>query len=44
VALDPNQQAALIDRLDRVRNESFDWGWGVGDALDELMAVYGFDK
>lgn len=42
VALDPSLQQDLINRLDRVRNESHNWGWGVGDVLDELMAEYGF--
>lgn len=42
--LDPSLQEDLINRLDRVRNESHNWGWGVGDVLEELMAEYGFTE
>lgn len=42
VALDPNQQASFVDRLEHVRHEGHNWGWGVGDDMDDLMAEYGF--
>ena len=42
VTLDPSLRVDLINRLDCVRNESHNWGWAVGDELDELMAEYGF--
>jgi hypothetical protein len=42
VAIEPNQQASFVERLERVQNEGHNWGWGVGDDMDDLMAEYGF--
>ena len=42
VALEPGQRYALVERLERVRREGHNWGWGVGDDMDDLMAEYGF--
>lgn len=42
VALKPNQQAFFVERLERIRRESHNWGWSVGDDMDDLMAEYGF--
>jgi hypothetical protein len=39
--LSPERRAPLIDRLDRVRGLSRDFGYGVGDDVDYLMAEYG---
>ena len=39
-SIDPEQQAAFWERLDVVRQESENWGWGVCDAMDNLMAEY----
>jgi hypothetical protein len=41
-ALEPSQQDAFVERLERVRSEGHNWGWGVGDDMDDLMAEYGF--
>lgn len=41
-ALDPDQQASFVERLQDVQCEGHNWGWGVGDAMDDLMAEYGF--
>ena len=43
-ALEPNQQASFVERLERVRLESHNWGWGVGDDMGDLMAEYGFSE
>jgi hypothetical protein len=40
--LDPSHQEAFVERLERVRSEGHNWGWGVGDGMDNLMAEYGF--
>lgn len=42
VALEPSQQDAYVERLERVRQQAQSWGWGIGDGMDDLMAVYGF--
>jgi hypothetical protein len=42
VVLEPIQQEAFVERLERVRREGRNWGWGVGDDMDDLMAEYGF--
>ena len=42
VALEPSRQDAFVERLECVRNEGNNWGWGVGDDMDDLMAEYGF--
>lgn len=34
--LEPSDQAALVDRLDRVRSALSDIGWGVKDAVDDI--------
>jgi uncharacterized protein (UPF0335 family) len=39
--LEPDQRNAFIDRLERVRHEARNWGWGVSDAMDDLMEEYG---
>jgi len=41
-ALEPDQQEDFVVRLERVRSEGHNWGWGVGDDMDDLMAEYGF--
>jgi len=41
-ALEPSQQEDFVERLERVRSEGHNWGWGVGDDMDDLMAEYGF--
>ncbi|BDD89274.1 hypothetical protein [Desulfofustis limnaeus] len=41
-ALEPDQQEDFVERLERVRHEGHNWGWGVGDDMDDLMAEYGF--
>jgi hypothetical protein len=41
-ALEPGQQDDFVERLERVRREGHNWGWGVGDDMDDLMAEYGF--
>ena len=38
--LEPTQQDAFVQRLDRVRHEGHNWSWGVGDDMDDLMANY----
>lgn len=43
-ALDPGEQDAFVKRLERVRSEGHNWGWGVGDDMDDLMVAYGFAK
>lgn len=44
VGLEPCHQNAIVKRLERVRREGHNWGWGVGDEMDDLMAEYGFAK
>lgn len=39
-ALDPGLRPAFVERLEDVRKEAHNWGWGVGDAMDDLMAEY----
>jgi hypothetical protein len=41
-ALEPDQQEDFVERLERVRHEGRNWGWSVGDDMDDLMAEYGF--
>jgi hypothetical protein len=43
-ALDPHQQSSFVERLERVRLEGHNWGWGVGRGMDDLMGEYGFGK
>ena len=42
--LDPGRQEQYLERLDSVQYEAEDWGWGVGEDMDNLMAVYGFKE
>jgi hypothetical protein len=44
VTLEPSQQDAFVGRLERVRREGHNWGRGVGDDMDDLMAEYGFSE
>ena len=41
VTLDPEQQDVFVERLERVRHEGRNWGWGVGDEMNDLVAKYG---
>lgn len=43
-ALEPSQQGPFVERLERVQQESYNWGWGVSDDMDELMAEYIFSE
>jgi hypothetical protein len=43
VALPEDCKAALMARLDAVRHISHNFGYGVGDDMDDLLAEYGFD-
>jgi hypothetical protein len=38
--LPPGDRPTLIDRLDTVRTDSHDFGYGVGDDMDSLLAKY----
>ena len=40
--LDSKQQVTFVERLERVQYEGRNWGWSVGDDMDDLMAEYGF--
>ena len=40
--LEQTQQRSFIERLDSVRHEGQNWGWGVGDDMNDLMVEYGF--
>ncbi len=40
--LNPSERADFLERLKHVQNEGHNWGWGVGDDMDDLMAEYGF--
>ena len=42
VALEKRKQKSFIQRLELVRQESHNWGWDVGDTLDDMMVEYGF--
>ena len=44
LALEPGRQSTFLERLERVRDEGSHWGWGVGDAMDDLMTEYGLDE
>jgi hypothetical protein len=37
VALEPGQQEVFVERLERIRHEGHNWGWGVGDDMDDLI-------
>jgi hypothetical protein len=38
-----DRKPALIERLDSVRHISHNFGYGVGDDMDDLLAEFGFD-
>ncbi len=40
--LDASRRNAFVERIERVRREGHNWGWGVGYDMDNLMAEYGF--
>lgn len=42
-SLSQDRQAPFIARLDEVRRLGHDFGYGVGDEMDYLMAEYGWD-
>ncbi|MHA6909638.1 hypothetical protein ACQUJS_14585 [Ralstonia pseudosolanacearum] len=42
-ALPMDRRPALMARLDAIRHTSHNFGYGVGDDMDELLAEYGFD-
>ena len=42
--LEPRQQPAFVERLERIQHEGHTWGWGVDDDMGDLMAEYGFSK
>lgn len=42
-ALPIEAQSAFMNRLDKVRHLSQNFGYGVGDEMDDLMAEYSFD-
>ena len=42
VVLEASQQESFVERLERIWSEGRNWGWGVGDDMDDLMAKYGF--
>lgn len=41
VTLAVGQRDAILDRLDAVRHVSHNFGYGVGDDMDDLLAKYG---
>jgi hypothetical protein len=41
VTLTVGQRDAMLDRLDAVRHVSHNFGYGVGDDMDDLLAKYG---
>lgn len=42
--LESGQQAAFVERLNRLQHEGNDWGWAIGDDMGDLIAEYGFAK
>ncbi len=40
--LEADQQKPFVERLEGVQHEGHNWGWWVGDDMDDLMAEYGF--
>lgn len=42
--LELGQRSEMMERLEHVQFAGHDWGWGVGDDMDDLMAEYGFGK
>ena len=43
MALSESKQALFLDRLDRVRGQAHNIGWGVGDDFDELWSRAGLE-
>jgi hypothetical protein len=43
ITLAAEQRNLMLDRLDAVRNVSHNFGYGVGDDMDDLLAKYGLD-
>jgi hypothetical protein len=41
--LPEERRSDLMARLDSVRRISHNFGYGVGDSMDELLSEYGFD-
>jgi hypothetical protein len=41
VTLAAGQRDLMLDRLEAVRNVSHNFGYGVGDDMDDLLARYG---
>lgn len=42
--LDPELQQSFVNRLERVRQPGHNYGYGVGDDMDDLMMEYGFGE
>jgi hypothetical protein len=42
--VDPGLQQSFVERLERVRQEGHNYGYCVGDDMDDLMAEYGFGE
>lgn len=42
--LESNQKNAFINRLERVQAKGQNWGWGVGDEMNALMAEHSIGK
>lgn len=42
--LEPDQQPSFVERLESVQHEGSNWGYGVGEDMDNLMAEYGFGE
>ncbi|NMG17054.1 hypothetical protein GPA24_16240 [Aromatoleum bremense] len=43
IGLLPEGGSELMERLDAVRHTSHNFGYGVGDEMDDFLAEYGFD-
>jgi len=41
---EPGQQKGFVARLEDVRREGHNWGWGIGGDMDRLMAEYEFSE
>ncbi|MBW2560881.1 MAG: hypothetical protein JRE40_08510 [Deltaproteobacteria bacterium] len=42
--VDPVLQKSFVERLEKVRRPGHNYGYGVGDDMDDLMAEYGFGE
>ena len=42
--VDPGLQQSFVERLEQVRQEGHNYGYYVGDDMDDLMAEYGFGE